>query len=51
MAKEPEPSEPNRQPEGLEYENFEELAKKLLKVPKKDLDEARAREEADRQKG
>ncbi len=34
--------------ESSEYERFEELARRLLKVSKKDLDEARAREDADK---
>jgi hypothetical protein len=47
MTAEQEPrDEASKKPDGLEYEAFEKLAKDLLTVGKKQLDEARAREQA-----
>lgn len=34
--------------EASEYDRFADLAKRLVKVPKKELDEARKRDELDR---
>jgi hypothetical protein len=47
MAKRPADPEPQQTPDS-EYDAFEELTRKLLSVSKKDLDEAREREEAEK---
>ena len=44
MAKPKAPQPQQDKPQGMEFENFEELAKNLLAVSKKDLDEAREKE-------
>jgi hypothetical protein len=38
----------SRTDDSVEYDAFEQLTKELLKVSKKDLDEARAKEQADK---
>ena len=42
------PTDNEPPPDGTEYDAFEDLTRKLLAVSKKDLDEARAREDAEK---